>query len=123
MFLKRHLCPTLGRCKDEKKEYLDIIIEESNRLSNLSTNVLKLSKIENKDFKLNLEQFLLDEQIRKSILILEARWSKKNLEFELELERTNLIADKESVTTERPAIPHAQVRKTLSSCNAICKLS
>lgn len=81
--------------KEEKEEYLNIIIEESNRLSNLSTNVLKLSKIENKDFKLNLEPFSLDEQIRKSILILEPRWSKKNIEFELDLETTSLIADKD----------------------------
>ena len=32
--------------KEERDEYLDIIISESNRLSQLSTNVLNLSKIE-----------------------------------------------------------------------------
>ena len=31
----------------ERKEYAEIIIEESNRLLNLSTNILRLSKIQN----------------------------------------------------------------------------
>ncbi len=32
--------------KEERNEYLDIIIEESKRLTSLATNVLNLSKIE-----------------------------------------------------------------------------
>lgn len=81
--------------EQEKNEYLDIIAEESKRLSNLSTNVLKLSKIENKDFKLNIEEFELDEQIRKSILILEQQWNKKKINFDLKLKPVKIKADKE----------------------------
>ena len=33
------------------------------------------------------------------------------------------IADNESATTDKPAIPHASVRSTFMSCKAICSFS
>lgn len=81
--------------EEEKKEYLEIIKEETTRLSNLSTNILRLSKIENQDAQQNKVTYNLTEQIRKSILLLEPSWSKKNIEFDIELEDININAEKE----------------------------
>lgn len=37
--------------------------------------------------------FSLDEQIRKTILILEVQWSKKKIEFDIELDEISIIGD------------------------------
>jgi len=70
----------------ERQEYLDIIITESERLSELSTNVLNLSKYETLDIVTDKEQFRLDEQIRRTLVILEPKWSKKDLYIDVELD-------------------------------------
>lgn len=75
---------------EESQEYLDIIIHESQRLVDLSANVLNLSKIENTEIVSEKEIYELDEQIRRSILILEPKWSAKNLEVDVDLESINI---------------------------------
>jgi signal transduction histidine kinase len=82
---------------DERQEYTSIIVEETNRLSNLSSNILKLSKLENQETIDNKNIFLLDEQIRKSILLLEHEWSKKNIEFNIELDKVGYKGDEELI--------------------------
>ncbi|MEN8907413.1 MAG: HAMP domain-containing sensor histidine kinase [Clostridiales bacterium] len=79
--------------KKSYKEYLDIIISETGRLSTLSTNLLNLTELENKSIIMKKEEFLIDEQIRKVILLLEKFWTQKNLEFILELEKTKYIGE------------------------------
>lgn len=75
-----------GLSEDKKREYIDIIISESKRLTNLSSNILLLNKFENQQFITDTADFYLDEQIRSCILLLEKQWSKKNIEFDIELE-------------------------------------
>lgn len=65
--------------EEERQEYLNIIVDESTRLSNMATNVLNLTRVENQNILTNIESFNLSEQIRKSILVLEKKWSKKKL--------------------------------------------
>ncbi len=69
---------------EERNEYLDIIISESERLAALSTNVLKLSKVEHQAIITNIETFNISEQIRRSIAILENKWNVKNINFDFE---------------------------------------
>jgi signal transduction histidine kinase len=80
---------------DEQQEYTNIIVEETNRLSNLSSNILKLSKLENQELIEKKDLFSLDEQIRKSILLLEHEWSKKNIEFDVELNKVGYKGDED----------------------------
>lgn len=79
--------------EEQRQEYLDIIVRESERLSRLSTNVLLLSRLEHQKIVTNKTDFYLDEQIRGCILLLEKQWSEKEITFDLELEeipyRTN----------------------------------
>ena len=72
---------------EEIKEYLEIIIVESERLANLSTNVLNVTKYENMQIVLEKKSFRLDEQIRRAILLLEPKWSKKKLCINIELDK------------------------------------
>jgi signal transduction histidine kinase len=79
----------------EREEYLDIIIEEAKRLENISVNVLRLSKLENQDVLENEDKFKIDESIRKSILVLQNKWIKKNIEFDLDLDKTYYYGEEE----------------------------
>lgn len=65
--------------REETDEYLDIIIAESDRLVDLSANVLNLSKVENQTILTNTAEFNLSEQMRRVIVFLENRWEEKNL--------------------------------------------
>ncbi len=81
--------------KADRQEYADIIIEESDRLSKLSSNILKLSKLENQQTLNNKTVFSLDEQIRRTILLLQNEWSEKNLHLDIDLKKTSFTGDDE----------------------------
>lgn len=72
---------------EKHDHYVEKILENSRRLTNLSSNILMLSKLENQETVLDQSEYRLDEQIRKCILMLENKWSPKNLEFDMELPR------------------------------------
>lgn len=71
---------------EQRQEYIDIIIAESDRLAGMSANVLLLSKLENQTIVTDKTRFLLDEQLRSEILLLESEWVKKDLCLSPELE-------------------------------------
>ncbi len=66
---------------DERNEYLDIIIQESERLAELSANVLNLSKIEQQTILTDKTRFNVSEQIRTSIALIDSKWSDKSIDF------------------------------------------
>ncbi len=72
--------------EEQRREYIEIIIAESERLANMSANVLLLTKLENQQIVNEQTTFDLDEQIRNCILLLEKEWSDKNIELDIELE-------------------------------------
>ncbi len=82
-FAKQLKNPDLSR--EQQEEYLDIIIKESDKLCNMSGNVLQISKLENQTLISDKIPILLDEQIRNSILLLERQWLEKNVQWDLEL--------------------------------------
>ncbi len=79
--------------KEEKDEYINIIIEETTRLSNLSSNMIKLSKFENQEIVTNKKEYKLDEQLRKAIIMFEEQISQKNVEITLNSEPITIIQD------------------------------
>jgi signal transduction histidine kinase len=81
--------------EEERQEYTQIIIEETTRMSKLSSNILNLSRLENQGMIENKTIFSLDEQIRKSILLLELEWCEKNIDFDIELDPVQFIGDEE----------------------------
>ncbi len=80
---------------EERQEYLNIIVQESERLVHLSTNVLNLSKIESTEIISEKTIYCLDEQIRLAIVMLEPKWSAKNLHVDISLEdEINIFGEK-----------------------------
>lgn len=71
--------------ESKRKEYLDIIDEEANRLATITTNILNLSKLENQSILTDREIYNLSEQIRSCVLLLQKEWEKKNIEINLDI--------------------------------------
>ena len=81
--------------EEQRREYLDIIEEEAKRLADMATNVLNMTKIENQTILTDVTRFNLSEQIRSSVLLLEEKWARKNLEFDLDFEEYEIEANEE----------------------------
>lgn len=73
-----------AEANESVREYSNTIIRESDRLIDLSSNLLRLSELDSRIIH-NETNFSLDEQIRQVILFLEPGWAAKNIEFDLEL--------------------------------------
>ena len=71
---------------DEQCEYIDKILQNTKRLTELIGGILLLSKIENQVIAPKKEIFRLDEQIRKVIVALEMKWTKKEIEFDISMD-------------------------------------
>ncbi len=72
--------------EEERAEYTQIIINETSRLSKLTSDILRLSKLENQNTIINKRRFSIDEQIRKILLVLEPEWTKKDIELDISLD-------------------------------------
>ncbi len=75
-----------GLTEQEQKEYLSIIVYESNRLSHLATKILLLTKLENQAILLDVTTFNLTEQIRRNIVVLASAWNSKDIDLQLDLD-------------------------------------
>ena len=82
---------------EEREEYSNIIIEESERLSNLAVKMLKLAKLHNQDRIVNKQEILIAEQIRKAVALLEPKWSQKNIIINVNLEEVVFFGDEELI--------------------------
>ncbi len=69
---------------DEKREYLTVISDESNRLLKLSQNTLLLSKVEAMQIISEKEEYDLAEQIRYCLILLSRSIEEKNIEIEMD---------------------------------------
>lgn len=78
----------------QRDEYLRIIEDESLRLSTMATNVLNLTKCENQTILTDVTAFNLSEQIRSCILSLEGKWTKKEIEFDLDFAELSIEANR-----------------------------
>lgn len=81
----------------QRREYLDIIISESDRLANMSSNVLLLSKLENQTIVTDRTTYSLDEQLRRCVLLLEKQWTEKAIEPDLDLDAVEYRGNEEMV--------------------------
>lgn len=81
--------------QEHRQHYLNIIETEGRRLSRLSDNLLKLTSLESGSHPFHPEPFRLDKQIRDVVLLLEPLWMKKDIQIELSLQSTDVLADKD----------------------------
>lgn len=81
--------------EEQRIQYLDAIEEESMRLSYMATNVLNLTKVENQTILTDICEFNLSEQIRSSVLLLESKWEKKEIDLQLDFDEYTVEGNEE----------------------------
>lgn len=82
---------------EEREEYANIIIEESERITNLAGKMLKLAKLHNQDRIVNKQEIEIAEQIRKAIALLEPKWSEKSIKINVNLQENIFLGDEELI--------------------------
>ena len=80
---------------DQRREYIDAIVEESRRLSDMATNVLRLTKVENQAILTGVSRYNLSEQLRSAVLLLEDQWTAKHLELDMEFPEVSITANED----------------------------
>lgn len=71
----------------EQDVYIEKILFNTHRLSTLTGNILLLSKINNQSIHPQRTVFRLDEQVRQAIVALEQKWTEKDIDFDVELDK------------------------------------
>ncbi len=80
---------------EQQREFAKIILDESEHLANMSSNVLLLSKLESQEIVSDREKFSLDEQLRTCMLLLEEQWSDKNITIDMDLDEIEYYQNKD----------------------------
>ncbi len=85
--------------QEDEKRYLSIVMDETNRLSRLVTDLLDISKLEQGKFTLEKRELDINELIRLSVIKLEKRITEKNIHLTVNFQAENqwVLADKDSI--------------------------
>lgn len=82
---------------EQREEYLDIIIAETERLTNITNSITLLSNLENAKDLPEKSTYFLDEQIRMAILLLEPQFERKHLKLEVDLQPISITENQEMI--------------------------
>jgi signal transduction histidine kinase len=80
---------------EKRVQYIELIEEEIQRLSSMTTNMLNLSKLEKQEIVADKTKFNLSEQIRTCVLLLEKKWTKKRTRLSLDFDEHVLYANED----------------------------
>lgn len=81
--------------EEQRIQYAHAIKEESMRLSSMASNVLNLTKVENQTILTDVSCFNLSEQVRSAVLLLEEKWTNKNIDLQLDFDEFMIEANEE----------------------------
>lgn len=84
--------------EEERQEYVDCILTNVRRLTDLVGNILLLSRVENEGLAHAYTSFRVDEQIRRAVVGLHSLWSRKELTVDAELDEVTLQASEGLLT-------------------------
>lgn len=84
-----------GLAETEEREYARLIANEAQRLTELTGNMLRLSRIDHREIQPRAETFPLGEQLRRAIVQLEPRWSAAGLELDADIQDVEYTGDRE----------------------------
>jgi signal transduction histidine kinase len=80
-----------GLSTEEQREYLVYLNQESIRLSRLCENMLRMSRLDNQVIVDKNKEVKIDEQLRRCIIMLSEKWSDKEINFDLQLDKCKIL--------------------------------
>ena len=72
----------------ERQDYIEKVLFSVEKLNDLTDNILRLSRLEHQEYLQEPETYRLDEQLREAIVLLEPKWTAKNIGLDLQLPET-----------------------------------
>ena len=81
--------------EEQRVQYARAIREESMRLSSMASNILCLTKVENQTILTDVSRFNISEQVRSAVLLLEEKWTGKNIDLQLDFDEYMIEANEE----------------------------
>ena len=81
--------------KEEEKEYLSVIVSESDRLIDLTAGTLMLDRLANNRLDVVYAEFDLSETLRKCVLVLQSAWEKKNIDVDVDIPDCRINSNEE----------------------------
>lgn len=86
--------------EENHREYLDVVLSESKRLSRLITSLLQVTRMENGEFKMERTNFDINELMRQTLIKFEMMITAKDLDVSLNIDDGKLMvnADRDSIT-------------------------
>ncbi len=97
---------------EERRHYLDIIENESTRLSRITEGLLKLASLESDRVKFEPKPYRLDKQIRSLILACEPQWAAKKIDMNVSLDEVNITADEDLLSEVWINLTHNSIKFT-----------
>jgi signal transduction histidine kinase len=83
--------------QEMRDEYIESIVTATDKLTNLVTNVLKLSKLDNQEIETSAEPFNLCAQLSACVLEYESLWEEKNIELIADMEDKVVVTADENM--------------------------
>jgi signal transduction histidine kinase len=100
---------------EERHHYLNIIEDESTRLSRITEDLLKLAALESEQLQFEPKPYRLDKQIRNLILACEPQWLSKSIHMDVYLEELTVTADEDLLSQVWINLIHNSIKFTLES--------
>lgn len=85
--------------KEKEREYLQIVLDESNRLSRLTGEMFEMTKMSSPGYRISVKEFDITEAIRLCIIGAEQKIDEKKLEIDIWFENdpTPVLADPDAI--------------------------
>ncbi|MCJ8012063.1 HAMP domain-containing histidine kinase [Paenibacillus sp. KQZ6P-2] len=99
---------------EEREHYLDIIEQESVRLSHLSENMLRLASLDSEQHPFHPVPVRLDKHLQKLILACEPQWMEKDLDMTAEVDPVTIEADSDLLSQVWVNLLHNAIKFTPS---------
>lgn len=97
---------------EERNHYLKIIEAESQRLSRITDNLLKLASLESKQARFEPKPYRLDKQVRNLILACEPQWTGKKIDMSVDLEPVTITGDEDLLSQVWSNLIHNGIKFT-----------
>lgn len=84
-----------GLPEEERRQYVQIILDDATRLAGLADSALLLTHLESQQVIPDQKPYALDEQIKRCAILLSGQWEKKRIAFSAELEEATFTGNEE----------------------------